>query len=675
MINDIILISTSSSLSERMKEVLKYRNLDFPVFEATMDTAYEIAKKSVSLGTKVIVCRGGTASYLRDKIDVPVVDVRHGFIDIHMSMEKALKLSAKVGVIGYSNLCEAASDYKKIMNSNFPIAEVLNDIDMERKLVEFIENGIEVVIGGLQLAEVAKKYSVFQIMGEADPAAINQSLNEALHDLKIENERKEKFETINSILNCTSEGIVGIEKNGRIMHINDIAKKILKYANQDYISEIIPNSLLFDTLKTGIPHFNELTNVGDNSVVISSVPIAVEGNTIGVVVTIQEENKIQILDREFRKKHLSTGHIAKKTFKDIVGNSKKINEVINRAVKYSKTDSTILILGETGVGKEVFAQSIHNHSMRKNQPFVAINCAALPENILESELFGYVKGAFTGARNEGKAGIFELAHLGTVFLDEIGEISTNVQVKLLRVLQEKEVSRIGDDKIFPVDVRVLAASNKNLIEEIRKGNFREDLYYRLCVLELDIPPLRERKDDINDLLKFFISMNNKRKIEISQDAIELLCNYEWPGNVRQLSNIVERLLVNYDGGAINKAQVAELFKNIDYKKEPFQYVDVNSPSKIEDKLISLIEKLIIITDERQNGGKQSEYVNNENNQSKIDNMVIGEAVNKTKYDHWEIEIIKDALRESMGKREQAAELLGISTTTLWRKMKKLNIRL
>ncbi|WP_092590690.1 sigma 54-interacting transcriptional regulator [Acidaminobacter hydrogenoformans] len=675
MRNDIILISTSSSLSERIKEVLKHRNLDFPVFEATMDTAYEIATKSIRLGTKVIVCRGGTASYLRDKVDVPVVDIRHGFIDIHMSMEKALKVSPRVGVIGYSNLCEAASDYKKIMNSNFPIAEVSNDTDIERKLVEFIELGIEVVIGGLQLSEAAKKYNICQIMGEADPAAINQSLNEALHDLKIENERKEKFETINSILNCTSEGIVGIEKNGRIMHINDIAKKMLKYTNQDYIKEIIPTSLLFDTLKTGVPHFNELTNVGDNSVVICSVPIAVEGNTIGVVVTIQEENKIQTLDREIRKKHLSTGHIAKKTFKDIVGNSKKINEVVDRAVKYSKTDSTILILGETGVGKEVFAQSIHNHSVRKNQPFVAINCAALPENILESELFGYVKGAFTGARNEGKAGIFELAHMGTVFLDEIGEISTNVQVKLLRVLQEKEVSRIGDDKIFPIDVRVLAASNKNLIEEIRRGNFREDLYYRLCVLELEIPPLRERKDDISDLLNFFISNNKKRKIEISQDAIALLCNYEWPGNVRQLSNIVERLLVNYDGGAINKDQVAELLKNIDYKKEHFQYVDVNSPSKTEEKLISLIEKIIIINDERQKDGKQSKYVKIENNQPKIDSVVIDEAVNKTKYEHWEIEIIKDALRESMGKREQAAELLGISTTTLWRKMKKLNIRL
>ncbi len=295
---------------------------------------------------------------------------------------------------------------------------------------------------------------------------------------------------------------------------------------------------------------------------------------------------------------------------------------------YAEVDSTVLIMGETGTGKELFAQSIHNYSLRADKPFVAVNCAALPENLLESELFGYVEGAFTGARKGGKTGLFELAHGGTVFLDEISEMTPNLQARFLRVLQEKEVVRIGDDKIIPVDVRVIAATNRDLYEYVDEGKFREDLFYRLCVLRLDIPPLRERKDDIYELVLFFLELKsktlNKKTPKLSQNIIEKLVNYDWPGNVRQLENLIERCIVISNEKEINDEILSEaLFITPSYKP-------------IKDKNIS-------------------ESANNS-----ID--VLKNIENDT---------IKKVLQETNGNKKLAAEKLGISVTTLWRRLKKM----
>ncbi|WZL73065.1 sigma 54-interacting transcriptional regulator [Clostridiaceae bacterium 35-E11] len=675
MNNEIILISTTSNLTVTIKEVLKKRKLDFPVYEATMEEAYKISEVVIRSGTKVVICRGGTATYLRDKVGVPVVDIRHGFIDIHLSVERAKKISDKIGVIGFRDICEAARNYNQIMKTGIVVTEIQNQNEIRERLKEYIDNGIKVVIGGFQLAKAAKKYNVPCVMGHADPGAINLALNEALHDLKIEIERKEKYETINSILNCTSEGIVGIERDGQIIHINEIAKKILNYKDQRNIKEVLPSSLLIDTANTGKENFSELLNVGGQSIVINSVPIKVEDKTIGAVATIQEENKIQSIDREIRKKHLGSGHVAKKTFNDIIGKSRVIDIVKKRAARYAKSDSTILIIGETGTGKEVFAQSIHNYSNRKRQPFVAINCAALPENILESELFGYVKGAFTGARNEGKAGIFELAHMGTVFLDEISEVSTDVQVKLLRVIQEKEVSRIGDDKVTPIDVRILAASNKNLMDEIYKGNFREDLYYRLAVLELELPPLRDRKGDVKELIYYFIKEKAKGNMIIAQDAIQMLGEYDWPGNIRQLANIIERLTVICEGGIIDGEKTTEVLKNMTFNKHDPNKSNEKPASETETKLINIIEMLIgerINTSDIQ---KTSTVIKNKEIFNSIRESVLSETNSFEPYSfaQMEAEMIKEALEKTGGNREKTAQLLSISTTTLWRKMKKFNL--
>jgi transcriptional regulator with PAS, ATPase and Fis domain len=282
-------------------------------------------------------------------------------------------------------------------------------------------------------------------------------------------------------------------------------------------------------------------------VAANRVPIKIEEQVIGAVATFQDITKIQELEGQIRKKIHHKGLIAKYFFSDIIGKSQSIRETLYDAEKFSKVDSNILIIGETGTGKELVAQSIHNSSNRSIGPFVAVNCAALPPSLLESELFGYVEGAFTGAAKGGKAGLFELAHKGTIFLDEVSEISLDLQGRMLRVLQEREIMRLGDDRIIPVDVRIISATNRNLRKMVAEGKFRQDLLYRLDVLKINVPCLRDRKEDILPLIEYFLNRYNEKFRKnihcITPDAQNLLIEYEWPGNIRELKNIVERLAV------------------------------------------------------------------------------------------------------------------------------------
>ncbi|HHY71446.1 MAG TPA: sigma 54-interacting transcriptional regulator [Thermoanaerobacterales bacterium] len=322
-----------------------------------------------------------------------------------------------------------------------------------------------------------------------------------------------------------------------------------------------------------------------------------------------------------RDKILSKGFYATYQFHNIKGKSKSIKDCISYGMKFASTDSTVLIVGETGVGKELFAQSIHNNSSRKDGPFVAVNCASLPESILESELFGYEEGAFTGAKKDGKAGLFELAHSGTIFLDEISEMPIRLQARFLRVLQERKVMRLGSDQIIPVNVRIISATNKKIKDLVTVNKFREDLFYRLNVLTLVIPPLRERKDDIHELVKeFWLYYFKDDSIYLTEDGIRALEEYDWPGNIRQLKNFIEKLSI------------------------------INTSNTIDGSIVNTMVKKFEPIFEVQNEIKIS------SSHSPISK-----------------EEIKDALIVSKGNRTRAAKILGIHRSTLWRLMKKHNI--
>ena len=279
---------------------------------------------------------------------------------------------------------------------------------------------------------------------------------------------------------------------------------------------------------------NKSTVIRGEKYFISKEPIAVMDEILGYYITIQSERDVRDVEQTARKKLSGDGLTAKYHFADIVHGSEVMDVCISTAKTAARTEHTILITGESGVGKELIAQSIHNYSRRSGAPFVAINCAALPETLLESELFGYESGAFTGARRTGKIGLFEQAAGGSIFLDEIGDISFQMQLSLLRVLQEKQIMRIGGNSMISVDTRVIAATNKNLSEEVKKGNFRKDLFFRLNVITVNIPPLMQRSDDILPLMLHFLGDSFKR---LSDDDKNLLKQHPWPGNVRELESV------------------------------------------------------------------------------------------------------------------------------------------
>lgn len=320
----------------------------------------------------------------------------------------------------------------------------------------------------------------------------------------------------------------------------------------------------FDVAKgKDISYIDEFEEINGYPTMCTLLPVEINNKRIGAALKVEDISQIKkiILERdnaisqlEKAETQLNEEKTLNEAFPNFVGDSKQIEYVKRMALKASKTNSNVLILGESGTGKTILAKSIHQNSKLKDQPFIHVNCGAIPETLLESELFGYEKGAFTGARSEGKKGFFEIANGGTIFLDEIGDISHNLQVKLLQVIQEKSFYRVGGTEKIVVNIRIIAATNKNLEEEMLKGNFREDLYYRINVFPIWIPPLRERKQDINSLIDLVLpkicdEIECKPK-RISSEAINIILKYDWPGNVRELENILERAVNLAEGNNI-----------------------------------------------------------------------------------------------------------------------------
>lgn len=342
-----------------------------------------------------------------------------------------------------------------------------------------------------------------------------------------------KNEELSSIINLSSNGMAVISNKEEVLICNQSLKTILD------IEDIIVGKKISDIKNKDIKFIFNLDKVKDEVIKfknkylnINKYDIESFGKITGSYYCIQEITYIKKLEQNLSKKLRDKGQVARYNFNNIKTDSIEMQKSKDLGKKIAKSDYTVLITGESGTGKELMAQSIHNESLRSKQPFIAINCAAMPENLLESELFGYEEGAFTGALKGGKKGLFEQAHNGTIFLDEIGDMPIYLQTKLLRVLQENQVMRVGGENVIDIDVRVIAATNKNLLEMIKQEKFRADLYYRINVLPINIPSLRERKEDIFIMLNYFM----KKKRDISEDAKEILNAYSWPGNIRELKN-------------------------------------------------------------------------------------------------------------------------------------------
>lgn len=411
------------------------------------------------------------------------------------------------------------------------------------------------------------------------------------------------------VLNVIDDGVIVTNTDYKIIHCNDTIARILnldeRYLhNLVDIHKILPPKVLMAIIQEENLDNKLIKSLKLNkSFVVTKKTINVYDNMHGYVIIIKDITEFENLENKLRKQLVKQGYIAKYKFENIIGNSKKMIDAMKRAKKIACIDATTLITGESGTGKELFAQSIHNASKRKNNPFVAINCASLPSELLESELFGYEEGAFTGAKKGGKKGLFELAHNGTIFLDEIGDIPMDVQVKLLRVLQEKEVMRIGSNSIVPIDVRVIAATNQNLKGLIHNGKFRKDLYYRLNVLNLYLPPLRERKADIPHLINNILAKINMEKKRIDENLMNYFENYLWEGNVRELRNCIEYMAYMGDEVLTSKDLPIDIKCNEKYEENFNQEEIFTELLPQEKEIIIFILKLL----KKRSGGRRFIY--------------------------------------------------------------------
>ncbi|MFD3158199.1 sigma-54-dependent Fis family transcriptional regulator [Haloimpatiens sp. FM7330] len=480
------------------------------------------------------------------------------------------------------------------------------------------------IIGTLNLT--GKSYQVHPHTLGLVVAAVN-SIENGLKNRIINNKLIEAYNYMNTMMDAISFGILAVSKDGIIKNLNKTACKMLKIKEEESINKNV-NTIL-DNWNHILKRCYSREAYQDEDITIkiadkkerysqSLYPIENEdGELIGIVITIKEIQRVYNLVNKY------AGMNARYTFQDLIGKENEIKRIIQFSKTVALSPSTILIQGESGTGKEVLAQSIHNYSQRKNGPFVAINCGAIPKNLIESELFGYEEGTFTGAKRGGRPGKFELANGGTLFLDEIGEMPLDMQVNLLRVLQERCITRIGGNKYIPIDVRIIAATNKDLKKEIEKRTFRSDLYYRISVIPICIPPLRDRREDIKLLLEHFLKVKSsklgKNIPEITEEIYAKIFSYNWPGNVRELENFVENLI------------------NLD--------------------------------------GRTSFNIQNEN---KYDSYkIINESIQKTyvcSLNELERKAIEACIKEEKGNISKAAKILGISRNTLYMKMRKYNIK-
>lgn len=410
-------------------------------------------------------------------------------------------------------------------------------------------------------------------------ASVNSIENE-LNNRIINNKLLEAYNYMNTITDAMTYGVIAVNNNGIIKNLNKFACKIFNVKEEECQDK--PVGIILDNWDDILKKCYTKEKYKENDVIIrvgekkeryseDIHPIENEnGELIGAVITIKEIQRVINLVNKY------SGMNARYTFDDLICEDKEMKRIIQFSKTIALSPSTVLIQGESGTGKEVLAQSIHNYSSRKEGPFVAINCGAIPKNLIESELFGYEEGSFTGGKKGGRPGKFELANGGTLFLDEIGEMPLDMQVNLLRVLQERCVTRVGGSRYIPIDVRIIVATNKELKKEIEKGTFRNDLYYRISVIPIEIPPLRERKVDLDILLKHFLEIKSfklKRDIpNIDEELYRDIMSYSWPGNVRELENFVENI-VNLGGNTsfnikqeVSKEQRKSdfVFDNLDY---------------------------------------------------------------------------------------------------------------
>ncbi|MGN0159122.1 MAG: sigma 54-interacting transcriptional regulator [Brotaphodocola sp.] len=625
----LALIATYPTVADIFIELTRNRrDLEAVSIYASFDNAAAIAEEMERKGeVDVILSRGGTAAQIQSAVTLPIIQIPITPFDVIRIVHQLESGTKKVALIHYMKHVSGVQEIAQMYGIQIEEYSFLNRQDIESAVYDAYRKGVRAVIGGEVAVRIAKSMGMKGYQISAGRAAVEYAIDEALNLFEAKRKERNKAMQMQAAYASLKEGIIVTDEDQKIVVLNPVADML--FDKKYKIGDKAGSEIIGDKCRQVYQNHKEcpvyLKKLQKNNYAVAHIPIIRKEKFIGVVTRFENVTHTQELEQKIRNEMHLKGFVAKHRFHDIITQDESMKRLIQMAKIYAKTDSAVLIEGESGTGKELLAQSIHNASARSEGPFVAINCAAIAENLLESELFGYEAGSFTGAKKEGKPGLFELAHNGTLFLDEIGEISKSVQTRLLRVLQEKEIMRIGGERIIPVDVRIISATNRNLKCMSQDGSFRGDLYYRLNVLHLDLPPLRRRMKDVPVLAKQFLEQYEGDTTNMER-ITSILTSYSWPGNIRELQNAMERY------------SVLSKFMGIADENEAY----------LRDIL-----------------GTNTKKVSGDTMQLEI---ALGGELNEMVEDV-EQKIVQHYLEQYDNNQELAAKALGIGRTTFWRKIK------
>ncbi|WP_288477579.1 sigma 54-interacting transcriptional regulator [Clostridium thermobutyricum] len=600
--NEKINISIVSPYSDMADYFNNLKDKRININAKTINDKQEIKEfiKENEATTDVFLSGGSSVSFIRENTNIPVVDIKITNFDLIKAINSIeINDNTQIVCLSYYKDVFDLEEIKSIFKLKKNILQIKYIIpeDIKDSLKKAKELGGNLVVGGGCTEIYSKNLSLKSILLKSSDEAMNKAIEDAINIFNVRKKEIEKNVKLNTILNFIKQGIIVTDINNKITICNTEAAKILNVNKEEILDKNITNILGISENSTELSS-DGIININGKMVATSTIEIKINDTLIGRVNSFDKASTIQKLERKIRNNNHKKGLVAKYNFDNIITKDKNMEKIKKMAMKYAKTNATILIYGESGTGKELFAQSIHNQSDRHDWPFVAVNCGAINENLLESELFGYDKGAFTGAKKEGKVGLFELAHRGTIFLDEIGELPLSLQASLLRVIQEKEIMRVGSNEITPIDIRIVCATNKDLRQEVLKGRFREDLYYRLNVFNISVPALRDRRADIplisKELLNRFGVFNKEEVIEIIKKCPS---NYAWRGNIRELENVIRRLslMVEFSDFDMDNIDYKSFIDGMgNYEKEYSLKINMNNNLKeiIKEVEFKIINKLL-----------------------------------------------------------------------------------
>ena len=620
------------------------------VLHHAFESALAPLRQAVAQGRcDVVVASGSNGVFLREHLPVPVVQVQVGGYDLMAALAQARRISDRVTVVLYRYVPEDLRQFIDVLGLSINVRTYRTQEDAAQCIRELAKEGGWVVVGTGMVIEYAQQAGLAGVLLYSQDS-VRAAMETAMAIAQAQHEERARRDHLDLVLRHLNDGVIAVDMRGSITTINPAAARLVGASvNQVMgrpLADIAPALDPMPILSRSTPELGRIDDIRGQSLVIDCVPIYEHSTPTGALLTLHPSQTLEHTVGRLRAHSHRRSRSARYSLDSLVATSPAMRATLHRCEALAQhSDASVLILGESGSGKEVIAQGIHRASRRRARPFVAINCGAFPEQLLESELFGYEDGAFTGARRQGKAGLFEAADGGTLLLDEVGEMPLPLQTRLLRALQEKEITRVGGVDAIPIDVRIIAATHRDLAAMASDGAFRLDLFYRLHILEVRVPPLRERPEDIEELTRSLLPAALQRvgadalASDVLNSVLPLLVTHDWPGNVRELENVIERIAM--ECLLAGQTPTIGVLRNL---LNPFP-----------DHSLGLTHS----------PGRQLGHASAK--QAVKDAPPALQTMQRTA----EREYIQAVLHEHNGNHAAAAKALGISRSTMWRKLKSL----